>query len=142
MPTSRKREAVLVDTSVAVALVVEDHEAHSFVVDALSGRALGLCGHAAFETYSVLTRLPPPGRRSPTVIARVLERNFPATRYLGPGQSRELLPRLAALDIAGGSVYDALVASAAVEHALPLASRDRRAWTTYRAVGAEVNLLI
>jgi len=62
MPTSADAE-LLVDTSVAVALMVSDHKHHEAVT--LAGVRLGLSGHAAFETFSVLTRLPPPLRRTP-----------------------------------------------------------------------------
>jgi hypothetical protein len=56
---------LLVDTSVAVALTLADHDHHREVVHALRDRRLGLAGHAAFETFSVLTWLPPPARRTP-----------------------------------------------------------------------------
>ncbi|MGH8892975.1 MAG: hypothetical protein ACRDWY_06660 [Actinomycetes bacterium] len=56
--------------------------------------------------------------------------------------ARDLQPQLATLGIAGGSVYDALVAATAVEHALTLVSRDRRAWEAYRAVGADIERLV
>ncbi len=62
MPTATDAEGnpvALLDTSTAIALVVEDHEAHWATLDAVRGRQLGLAGHAWFETYSVLTRLPP-----------------------------------------------------------------------------------
>jgi len=74
---------LLVDTSVAVALAVRDHEHHQAVLDRLSGRRLGLAGHAAFETFSVLSRLPPPGRRTAATVARLLAANFPNSRFLG-----------------------------------------------------------
>ena len=45
------------------------------------------------------------------------------------------------MDVSGGAVYDALVGQAAATHGLPLASRDRRAIETYRAVGASVELI-
>jgi hypothetical protein len=45
----------LVNTSVAVPLLVADHEHHRTVVDAVRNRTLGLAGHAAFETFSILT---------------------------------------------------------------------------------------
>lgn len=66
MPTSAEPE-LLVDNSLAVALVVSDHDHHEAVAEALADRRLGLSGHAAFETYSVLTRLPTPCavRRAP-----------------------------------------------------------------------------
>jgi predicted nucleic acid-binding protein len=47
-----------VDTSVAVALLVDSHEAHAPVLAALEGKQLALPQHALVETYSVLTRLP------------------------------------------------------------------------------------
>ena len=45
---------LLIDTSVAVALAVSDHEHHSATVNAIGRRPLGLSGHAAFEIFSVL----------------------------------------------------------------------------------------
>lgn len=129
---------VLVDTSVAVALVVVDHTAHVEVRESIGALRLGLSGHAAFETYSVLTRLPAPSRRAPATVRHLLEENFPASRFLGSDDAAALLARLADLGIAGGSVYDALVASTATAFGLALASRDRRAMETYRAVGADV----
>jgi predicted nucleic acid-binding protein len=122
----------LVDTSVAVPLVVADHEHHHGVVEAVGNRTLGLAGHAAFETFSILTRLPPPARRSSGAVARLIAHNFPATRFLSDHAATELLARLGTLGIAGGAVYDALVGAAAVEHGLSLMTRDRRAVDTYR----------
>ena len=135
-PTAASRATLepdaLVDTSVAVALVVADHEHHRTVVDAVRDRALGLAGHAAFETFSILTRLPPPARRSPGAVARLIAHNFPATRFLSAHAATELPARLGTLAIAGGAVYDALGGAAAVEHGLTLITRDRRAADTYR----------
>ena len=135
------RPDLLVDTSVAVALVVVDHESHGAAANALRGRRLGLAGHAAFETYSVLTRLPPPLRLTPAAAVRVLAENFPASRFLGVPATRSLLREMAGLGIAGGAVYDALIGAAAAEHRVRLATRDVRALETYRAVSAEVDLL-
>lgn len=141
MPISGKKPEILVDTSVAVAASVADHEHHGAVVEHLAGRRLGLSGHAAFETFSVLTRLPAPARRSPTVVARMIARNFPASRFLSTDAASGLLDRLSDGEIAGGSVYDALVGAAAVEHGLPLVTLDRRALETYRALGVEIELV-
>lgn len=137
----RDRSDLLVDTSVAVALTVSDHHRHKTTFDALAGRRLGLAGHAAFETFSVLTRLPPPARRTPAAVARLLEASFPHTRFLSPDPARALLARLASTGIAGGSVYDALVGATASEHGLTLATGDRRALDTYRALDVRVELL-
>jgi predicted nucleic acid-binding protein len=122
----------LIDTSVAVPLDVAHHEHHRAVFDAISTRALGLAGHAALETFSIVTRLPPPARRSPGAVASLTEHNFPATRFLSDHAAAELLARLGTLGIAGGAVYDALVGAAAVEHGLALMTRDRWAVDTYR----------
>lgn len=141
MPGSAERPDLLVDTSVAVALSVVDHDHHEETFAALADRRLGLAGHAAFETFSVLTRLPPPDRRTPAAVARLLSANFPQTRFLDAGHAAELLARLHLDGIAGGAVYDALVGATAVEHGLPLATRDRRALETYRALDVTVELL-
>jgi predicted nucleic acid-binding protein len=141
MPTSGKTGDRLVDTSVAVALVVTDHEQHESTTSALQDRRLGLAGPAAFETFSVLTRLPPPARRTPRAVARLLAADFPLTRYLTPGAAEDLFGRLGPLGIAGGSVYDALVGAVAAEHGITLVTRDRRALSTYRALEVDVELL-
>lgn len=142
MPTRGSRLDVLADTSVAVALVVEDHEHHAATIRAVDRRRVGLAGHAAFETFSVLTRLPPPARRSPDAIARLMTANFPENRYLSESAAAALLPRLAALGIAGGSVYDALVGWAAAESDLTLLTRDRRALSVYRALDVHVEMIV
>jgi predicted nucleic acid-binding protein len=141
MPTSDDPPDLLVDTSVAVALSVADHAHHDEVFRALSGRRLGLAGHAAFETYSVLTRMPAPARLTPAAALRVLHTNFPHTRFLGPQAAAELLASLATHNVAGGSVNDALVGAVAKEHGLPLATRDRRAANTYRALDLDVTFI-
>ena len=46
-----------------------------------------------------------------------------------------------ALGIAGGAVYDALVAAAAAEHGITLATRDRRAADTYRVLDIDFELI-
>ena len=140
MATSASRShGLLVDTSVAVAVTVADHEHHEETIERLRGRRLGLAGHAAFETFSVLTRLPAPARRTPAAVARILAQNFPHTRFLSAEASRTLLEQLDSLGIAGGKVYDALVGATAAEHGLTLVSRDRRALETYRALEVQVD---
>ena len=132
---------VLVDTSVAVALVVGDHDHHDAVAAAVGARRLGLAGHAAFETFSVLTRLPPPARRPASVVEQVLRSNFPASRFLGSADTSALLDRLAGLGIAGGAVYDALVGAVSVAESIPLVTRDTRAVEVYRALDVDFELI-
>jgi predicted nucleic acid-binding protein len=71
----------------------------------------------------------------------LLADNFPHTKFLGPEAAGRLLGDLQAQGIAGGGVYDALVAATAAEHRLALATRDRRALGTYRRLGVEAELV-
>ena len=141
MPTSGRAPQLLVDTSVAVALLVEDHQFHQSTMQAIGARRLGLAGHAAFEAFSVLTRLPAPTRRTQSAVVDAMASNFPASCFLSAAGALNLFDKLAGMGIGGGAVYDALVGAAAVEHGLPLATRDRRALPTYRALDVQVELL-
>ncbi|HXD55879.1 MAG TPA: type II toxin-antitoxin system VapC family toxin [Solirubrobacteraceae bacterium] len=141
MPGSAEAPDLLVDTSAAVALAVIDHDHHPEARRRLAGRKLGLAGHAAFETFSVLTRLPPPARRTSAAVTRLLAANFPFSRFLGSAAADALLDELDVLGISGGAVYDALVGAVAREHGLGLATRDRRALEIYRALDVQVELL-
>jgi predicted nucleic acid-binding protein len=129
---------LLVDTSVAVALSVMDHEGRAAALAAVNGRRIGLAGHAAFESFSVLTRLPALARRTPAAVGRLLAANFPHTRFLGPAATAALLLRLAEAGVSGGAVYDALVGAAAAECGVPLVTRDLRALGTYRVLDVDV----
>jgi hypothetical protein len=102
MPVKGRNTPTLVDTSVAVALAVADHNHHLETVRQLRGRTLGLAGHAAFETFSVLTRLPSPVRKTPATVTHLLLANFPETRFLGAQAAAALLADLQRMEIAGG----------------------------------------
>lgn len=134
-------QIVLLDTSAAIAFVVDGHEAHAAAVEAVRGRRMGLAGHAWFETYSVLTRLPPGLRRSPADVIRLLDRNFPASAFLSERASVDLGGELVGLGISGGAVYDALVGAAARQHQQPLLSGDARARPVYEAVRVELEII-
>lgn len=129
---------IAVDTSVAVPLLVRSHTHHVDVVRWWDGRELTLSGHALAETYSVLTRLPGDARLSGSDAARLLDARFAAPRALSRPHAQKVHTTLSSLGIAGGAVYDGLVALAAKEHDLPLATRDARARGTYDAVGVKV----
>ncbi len=129
---------VALDTSVAVPLLVRSHHDHAAVVRWWNGQDVALAGHALAETYSVLTRLPGDARLAPADAARLLAARFPKPLVLSSSRSRKLPHTLARLGIAGGAVYDALVALAAEEHGAALATRDARARGTYDAVGVTV----
>jgi predicted nucleic acid-binding protein len=152
MPTSaeaarpHRRPAIesvdaLLDTSTALALLITDHEAHAATLEATHGMRLGLAGHAWFETYSVLTRLPGGARRSPENVARLLARDFTGDWFLDASATRLLTEELARLRIAGGAVYDALVGASARHYDQLLLTGDRRALRTYDALGVRIRLL-
>jgi predicted nucleic acid-binding protein len=129
---------IAVDASVAVPLLVRSHLDHTTVVRWWNGQEVTLSGHALAETYSVLTRLPGDARLAPADAARLLEARFSSPLVLSSSQARKLPDTLSRLGIAGGAVYDALVALAAKEHGAALATRDARARGTYDAVGVMV----
>ena len=129
---------VAIDTSVAVPLLVRSHHDHAKVVRWWSGQEVALSGHALAETYSVLTRLPGDARLAAADAARLLAARFSTPLVLSSSGTRTLPDTLSSLGIAGGAVYDALVALAAKEHGAALATRDARARGTYDAVGVKV----
>ena len=143
MPTDTDADGkvVLLDTSVAIALIVEDHELHATALAAVQSRRLGLAGHAWFETYSVLTRLPGARRRSPADALRLLTHDFPASTFLGDDASRALGAEIARLGISGGAVYDALVGAASRQRHQRLVSADMRARSVYEALGVDVEVI-
>lgn len=144
MPTDTDAEAtgsLLVDTSAAIPYVLEDHDDHARVIEHVRGRRLGLAGHAWFESYAVLTRLPGGQRRRPADVALLLSDNFPESAFLDEVAARDLGPELAGLNVSGGSVYDALVAAAARHHHRPLLTLDLRARATYEALGIQTEYL-
>ena len=138
MPTSAD---LLLDTSAAIALVRDVHPSHDRVSAAVQGRVLGLCGHAVFETYSVLTRLPGMARVSPERAADIIDRAFPASVPLPAAAARLAVRTFAEAGIAGGAVYDGLVALCARTTGVTLLTCDRRAMGTYAALGADVMLV-
>ncbi len=129
------------DTSVAVASLDPTHEAHSPCRQALLRARPALAGHAAFETYSVLTRLPLPLRLTGPQAASVLGAAFPESCWLGAEATQDLHDRLADVGIVGGSVYDALVGWAAMSDGRVLLTRDLRAERTYRALGVDYRIV-
>ncbi len=130
--------ALALDTSVAIPLLVATHGAHAAVSRWCDGREVALSGHAVAETYAVLTRLPGDLRLAPTDAARLLAERFVTPLLMGSDAAARLPEVLGRLGIAGGAVYDALVALAALEHGADLATRDARARATYETVGVRV----
>jgi predicted nucleic acid-binding protein len=130
-----------VDTSIAIAAILADHEAHALAEDALSQSATTIA-HVATETYSVLTRLPPPLHLDAATAAAIVDARLPSSRVTLDADAHASVPgMLAAAHISGGATYDGLIALTARAHDLELLSRDRRAARTYRALGIRFRLL-
>lgn len=131
-----------VDTSVAVAAALPWHESHGAARSALPGPRTPLLAQVAVETYSVLTRLPPP-QRVPTSVARdYLHETFAfPPLVLGPDGYRRLLDLAADESIAGGALYDALVAATAREAGATLLTLDRRAVMIYQLLRVDYRLV-
>ncbi len=129
------------DTSVAIAALDPTHEAHTVCRRAVVDLRPALAGHAVFETFSVLTRLPVPLRLSADQALSVLAAAFPAECWLDAAGLRDLREQLAVLAIVGGSVYDALVGQACVANGRTLLTRDRRAERTYRSLEVEYRVV-
>lgn len=140
MPTSAEL-LWAADTSFAVAALDESHEAHRTCRELARRRRPRLAGHAAFETFAVLTRLPGAMRPTPTIVGALLAQAFPDPCWLSARQQAALLDRLRTLGVAGGMVYDALVAEAARVHECTLLTRDVRARRTYELVGVSYELV-
>jgi predicted nucleic acid-binding protein len=133
--------AVTPDSSVMIAAFSDWNQHHDAAIDAL-GDARDLVAHAELESYSVLTRLPEPFRAEPELVAEYLREDFPGKRIvLGAAERQGIVARFAGLSIAGGAVYDALVAITAAHHGYRLLSCDRRAASTYDRLGVEVTYL-
>ena len=101
-----------------------------------------IVAHAAFETYSVLTRMPDPNRMHPVEALLFLEDWF-GDRWLllTASAHRSLLGRLSSAGIFGGATYDALIAATALAEGATLVTCDRRALPTYERMGADVEVV-
>ena len=131
-----------VDSSVVIAAFASWHEHHAVARKAMAARPR-LIAHAAVESYSVLTRLPPPHRASPDIVHAFITGRF-TEPFLTLSETgyQELLATVAAGQILGGPAYDALIAFTAAEHNATLMSLDQRASATYETVGAQVEQLL
>jgi predicted nucleic acid-binding protein len=122
------------------------HEHHDRAANAIedrlaAGHTMFVAAHALVEMYSVLTRLPPGKRLSPSDARALVERfvdlgtviSLPTQAYI------DLLRWLEVHGIAGGRTYDALIVAAAehgdVDIVLTLNARDFHA---LRRTGIEI----
>ncbi len=133
---------IVVDTSVAVAAALPWHESHAAAVSALPRDATPLLAQVAIETYSVLTRLPPPQRVPATVARDYLSETFACPPLVLPPDGYERLLDIAATrGITGGAVYDALVGATAHDAGATLLTLDRRAIPIYELLNVDFRLV-
>ena len=76
LEATRERREARRDSSVCIPALLADHEDHHAAQAALSEADLTIA-HAAMETYSVLTRLPPPLRVSGAEAAALIAARLP-----------------------------------------------------------------
>jgi predicted nucleic acid-binding protein len=132
---------IAIDTSVVVAAFASWHEGHRSATEVMA-RKPRVPAQVLVETYSVLTRLPPPHRAPADVVVAFLRDRFTeAPLTLPPAAYSTLLARAAAAGIVGGSFYDAVVAATAAESRARLVTRDHRAVETYEGMGVAFELL-
>ena len=129
------------DTSLVIAAFASWHENHAAARRALDG-GLQLIDHCALETYSVLTRLPPPHRTSGAVVRDFLEARFPGPLLrLSARAYMDFILGLPDRGVTGGAAYDALVAATAAGCGVELITCDRRALPVYERYGVRTRLL-
>ena len=129
------------DTSLVVAAFASWHESHAVARRALDG-GLRLIEHCALETYSVLTRLPPPHRTSGKVVRDFLMARFPQPFLrLNEQAQKDFILALPDHGVTGGAAYDALVAATAAGCGAELITCDRRALPVYERYGLRVELI-
>jgi predicted nucleic acid-binding protein len=129
------------DTSLVIAAFASWHDKHEHARRALDG-GLRLPEHCALETYSVLTRLPPPHRAPGDLVREFLMMRFPEPLLRMSARTyRDFISSLPARDVTGGAAYDALVAAVAAENDCELVTCDRRAAPIYERYGVRTSLL-
>jgi len=113
---------LLFDTSSLIAAFVQSHPAHSAawerLQETLEGAHAGVVAtHTLAELYAVMTRLPLRPAIPPTVALQLIEENLEGFQpvALSAADYRSVLRRLEKLGLGGGTVYDALIAQAALK---------------------------
>lgn len=131
------------DTSVVVPSILGWHTQHQTCRDAVNG-VRALPAQALVESFRVLTAVPAPEGRtiSPAAAVRALEGDFPDPPFILAARGYgDALRRLVENGLRSGAIFDAVIGMTTVAAGARLLTRDQRAITTYRAVGAEFELV-
>ncbi|MBZ5592927.1 MAG: PIN domain-containing protein [Acidobacteriia bacterium] len=109
------------DTSYLIPLIAEWHQHHEqtardYRARLARGERPVVAIHALLECYSVLTRLPYPTHIPSQVAAQILTQYLKDVEVAGvtPDTAWLAIRSLAALDLGGGRIYDALIATTVV----------------------------
>lgn len=112
----------LFDTSVLVSAFVVSHPTHQSCISWLHQvKAEQLQGiiatHTLAETYSVLTRLPVSPRISPRLARQLLDENLKEFEVISleAEDYYRVIDKMVTLNLAGGAIYDALIAQVAIK---------------------------
>jgi predicted nucleic acid-binding protein len=129
------------DTSLVVAAFASWHEHHGLARPVLDA-GVRMIEHCALETYSVLTRLPPPHRCTGVVVRDFIRARFPQPFLrLDAASYRNFVMQLPEHEVSGGGAYDALVAATAAGCGADLVTCDRRAAAVYESYGVRTTFL-
>jgi predicted nucleic acid-binding protein len=132
---------IAVDTSVVVAAFASWHVGHRAAAAALAHKPR-IPAHVLVETYSVLTRLPPPHRAPANLVVAFLLERFAGPPIALPAKAHiALLERAATAGVTGGGIHDALIAATALHARARLLTRDRRAASTYERFHVDYEIL-
>jgi len=129
------------DTSTLVAAFLTEHPHHAASRNELrrcSPETAACAGHSLAEFYATLTRLPAPHRASPEQVMLFIENieQHLAVVSLTPEEYRAALHSAAAAGIAGGTLYDFLIARCALKAGAGIIST----WNTkhYQLFGTDI----
>ena len=112
---------ILFDTNVLIAALLPDHQHHGSAAPWLAAARTAaldvvVSGHSLAELYSVLTRLPRVPRISPQDALTLIQDNITPYARIATLSGEEyvrLIEQLAQHGVAGGTVYDAIIAAVA-----------------------------
>ncbi|MBE9545976.1 MAG: PIN domain-containing protein [Proteobacteria bacterium] len=112
---------ILFDTSIIVAALVESHPVHKrafswFKQAKAKEFDLVVASHTLTELYAVLSTLPIKPRISSAVAWRLIHENIETMARivsLSPAEYSSTIKRMSELGLAGGIIYDALIAKVA-----------------------------
>ncbi len=132
---------VLLDSSVLTAALIHSHPRHSDAIPWLQRAKTGAlefyCAtHSLAELYATLTAMPLRPRISPLTARRLVRENVETAARLVPLSEADystVLTKMESLQLAGGVIYDGLIAQAAVisqvDQLVTLNGKDfRRVW--------------